>query len=72
MNFFCNYAPGTYFVQLNVKTSVGDQAHHVLSVYVMKQWTRSKLPSEIVSIITDSSRIMGHVKKIDVDEAVKQ
>ena len=49
-----------------------DQAHHVLTVCVMKHGTICKLPSEILAIITDNSGTMGYVQKEDVDEAVRQ
>ena len=55
-----------------MKPSFGDQAHHALAVHAMKQWTRCKLPSEIVAIFTDNSRTMGQLQKMDVDEAVNQ
>ena len=36
MTFFCNCAIGSYFVQLNIQPSIGDQSHHVLDLLAMK------------------------------------
>ena len=44
----------------------------MLAVRAMKHWQMCQLPSEMVAIITDVSRTMGCVQKMDVDEAVRQ
>ena len=38
----------------------------------MMKWRDFALPSEMVAFITDNYKIIGHVQKIDVDDAVKQ
>ena len=72
LNVFYNRETGAYLVQVNVNPSVGDQAHNALAVYAMKKRTSYTLPNLIVAIVTDNSKIMGHVQKMDVDEAVEQ
>ena len=72
LNLFSNCVTGVYLVQVNVNPIFGDQAHRALAVHVMRQWCGCILSSKIVALMTNNSNIMGHVKKINVDEAVEQ